>query len=209
MDEKMAKSDDLIRCFVCLNVPEEWERALWEISEPLKKLRSRISWVKSFHLTLKFLGEISPDSMERVRRVLAGTVHQFPTFFLTLGQVECFLVSRSPKILWVGVETETETLINLQNKLEEKLAKNGFKRDKRRFAPHLTLGRIRRFENSDRLAERLNPLICPQVSPFEVKSVELMQSRLEKGGAVYSVLDSYTLLVTNYVAAPFMGPGWA
>jgi 2'-5' RNA ligase len=189
----MEKSEDLIRSFICLNVPDEWVAALSGISAPLKKLRSRISWTKSFHLTLKFLGEIPHSNLEKVRRVLEETVPQFPPFTLTLGEIGCFPGPRRPRVLWVGIKTDDDTLLDMQNCLEEKLEKIGFQREKRRFAPHLTLGRIRRLDVSDRLGNRLSSLDFPEVSSFQAKSVELMRSRLGREGAAYSVISSHKL----------------
>jgi 2'-5' RNA ligase len=189
----MTKSEELIRSFICLNIPDEWATALAEVAAPLKKVRSRISWAKSYHLTLKFLGEIPPAMIEKIRGVVQGTVAEFSPFALSLGSVGCFPGPRSPRVLWVDVTTDEDTLSNLQLRLDKKLEKIGFPREKRRFSPHLTLGRIRRLEASDRLGERLRSLSCPEVSSFRVTSVDLIQSQLGRQGAEYSLLDSFTL----------------
>jgi 2'-5' RNA ligase len=189
----MTKSEDLIRSFICLNIPHEWERALAGVAGPLKKLRSRISWTGSFHLTLKFLGGISSSKLEQVQGVLEDVVKGFSPFSLTLGEVGCFPGLKAPRVLWVGVKTDENTLSDLQQHLDKRLERIGFQREKRRFTPHLTLARIRRLEISDRLGERLRSAKSPEVSSFRVTSVELMQSQLNRDGAQYSVLGSYTL----------------
>ena len=189
----MTKPEQLIRSFICLDIPDEWARAMAEISAPLKRSRSRISWTKSYHLTLKFLGDISPATLKIIRGVLKETVILFPAFGLSLGSLGCFPGPSSPRVLWVGVVTDEDTLTNLQLRLDKRLETIGFPREKRRFSPHLTLGRIRRLEASDRLGERLRSLTCPEVSSHQVTSVDLMQSQLGRQGATYSVLGSYTL----------------
>jgi len=189
----MTKSEDLVRAFICLNIPQEWEVALARVADPLKKLRSRISWTKSFHLTLKFLGGISPVAVEQVQGVLADVVKGFSPFTLTLAEVGCFPGLRAPRVLWVGVKADDNSLSDLQQHLDKGLERIGFQREKRGFTPHLTLARIRRLEAADRLGERLRSIKCPEVSPFRVTSIELMQSQLKRDGAQYSVLGSYAL----------------
>lgn len=117
----MAKSEELIRSFICLNIPDEWAKAMAEVSAPLKRSQSRISWTKSYHLTLKFLGEISPAGLEKVRGVLEETAILFPAFNLSLGGLGCFPGPRSPRILWVGVATDEDTLLNMQIHLDKNL----------------------------------------------------------------------------------------
>ena len=194
---KMVIYTELIRSFICLRVPDEWIAALTGISSPLKKLRSRISCAKDFHLTLKFLGEIPPSTLDDIRDVLQETVPEFPGFSLSLGEPACFPGPGKPRVLWMGIKTEDNTLLNLQHTLDTRLEKIGFPREKRLLTPHLTLGRVRRLEISDRLWKHLRSLACPQVSPFQAKSVYLMRSQLGHEGATYSVLDTYAFKVLN------------
>ena len=189
----MTKTEGLVRSFICINIPEEWAKALHGVSAQLKGVRSRISWTKSYHLTLKFLGEISPATLDKVRGVLEEGVVGTSSFSLSLGDVGCFPGPLSPRVLWVGVTTREETLSKLQSGLDKKLERIGFRQEKKNFTPHLTLGRIRRLEASDRLGERIRRIKSPEACPHQVNSVELMQSLLGRQGAQYSVLASFSL----------------
>jgi 2'-5' RNA ligase len=64
----------------------------------------------------------------------------------------------------------------------------GFGREDRTFVPHVTLGRVR-----GKPVKLELPAVVPGEPRFEISRVELMESRLAAGGAVYETLYSLAL----------------
>lgn len=98
-------------------------------------------------------------------------------------------------MVWVEGEKSEECAAlkdNLENSLLES-EKVSFSPERRAFRPHITLGRIRTWQ-----FRKIEPEERPDVEqdisfPFEVSSIEVMESFLKKGGAEYTVLESAPL----------------
>ena len=78
-----------------------------------------------------------------------------------------------------------ELLQRLSSNIEDELAREGFEREKRKFSPHLTIGRIRTPHNAARVAEALIARGF-ESEAFKVTEVILMRSDLKPTGSVYT-----------------------
>jgi 2'-5' RNA ligase len=147
-----------------------------------------VKWVRpeALHLTLKFLGDVDDASEPNLRAALGQVAGGGPVS-LHIEGFGVFPDFRRPRIVWVGVEPDP-ALELLQHRVEQVFAPLGFPTDARAFRPHLTLGRAAR-EARPRdftgLEDTLSSL------PFDataiVPDLDLMQSTLQSGGAVYQV----------------------
>ena len=141
----------------------------------------------NLHLTLKFLGEIRPDQVQEIDRVLRAAAAGMPAFALTLAGLGVFPNLREPRILWAGVQSGE--LYTLQDRVERGLVPLGFSPEKRGYHPHLTLasGGI----------SGLTPKILAAGERFhrveQVSMFELMESVVHEGGRRYRVLAEYPL----------------
>jgi 2'-5' RNA ligase len=88
-------------------------------------------------------------------------------------------------VLWIGVSNVLEPLQRLYSNIEDELAREGFKRENRKFSPHLTIGRIRAPNGSTRVAEMLIASGF-QSETFMAKEVILMRSDLNPTGSIYT-----------------------
>ncbi|MEA3459666.1 MAG: 2'-5' RNA ligase family protein, partial [Chloroflexota bacterium] len=89
------------------------------------------------------------------------------------------------------VEEPTGALVKLQASIEKALAELGFPAEKRKFHPHLTLGRTRRQASSGevrRLGELIESTAVGEIGEMKAEAVSLMRSDLKPTGAVYSQL---------------------
>lgn len=155
-------------------------------------------WVRpeGIHLTLKFLGQVGEQGLQRVRRVLGEAAQAHRPFTLDLTSVGAFPDMRRPRVVWVGVEEREGELARLQAALERGLARLGFEAGRRPFHPHLTLGRVRKSATASQVA-RLGAALAGWRShiagSFEVGAVTLFRSDLRPEGAVYTSLGKYLL----------------
>lgn len=184
-----------MRTFVAL-VPSAAEQArLADGSARLRDAGFPIRWVppENVHLTLKFLGEAGEERVREVCAAVDGAAAGVAPFEMSVGRFGAFPSPRRPNVVWLGVELES-TLGELQELVEQALAGLGFPREERAFRPHLTLGRAHKrlspkeFRGLDELLKRLD-----YSDTFQVRSVDVVRSRLMPTGAIYDVVHSANL----------------
>ena len=175
--------------FVALNLPDEVRRALWAAAAPVRELDLPLKWVRpeGIHVTLKFLGEVSerrePELRSALGRAAAGS-HALP---LAIDGFGAFPGFARPRVIWAGLEPDP-ALEALQHRVEREFQPLGFAPEQRPFRPHLTLGRAARDARPKPckgLEETLTGLQHHETTI--VAAVDLMQSVLQSGGAVYQL----------------------
>src|SRR3954451_20881982 len=164
----------MLRLFVGIGFPPELKLRLSLLCTELPGAR----WVDpgNFHLTLRFIGEITEDLAGEVDMALAG-----PGVF----------GGRRPHALWVGVERSAE-LIRLRDKIEQALIRAGLEPEQRKFAPHVTLARLRDPE-LDRLGHFLAAHAQFRAHPLQVDHFSLIASFPTKAGSIYEDQADYKL----------------
>ena len=190
-----------MRLFIAINLPNPVRAFLHDLMEDLRVAHDPVRWIPAgnVHLTLKFLGEVSSEVPESMERLLETVVPRFSPLELVLGSLGAFPHLRNPRIIWVGLQENKAIpeLRALQRGIEEAAAVLGFRREKRAFHPHLTIGRLksgrpRRERGSRSIRDRFRVVDLHPAS-FPVASVELMESLLRPEGAHYRVRTSVQL----------------
>jgi 2'-5' RNA ligase len=208
-----AFREPTLRLFVALELPDTWKQALHALQDESQASLAahpetkavRVRWVRpeGIHLTLKFLGQVPQERLEKIDWALRNAVAEPPRFDLTLGRAGSFSDRRAPRVIWAGITEPTSfgprgildtKLYQLAEAIETWFAAAGFPRERRSFAPHLTLARLPE-DLSPQLREAVaaitNASPAPRVSPFMVERVSLMRSQLSPGGARYERLAAY------------------
>jgi 2'-5' RNA ligase len=188
-----------VRCFIAVELPDEVKAGLKDIQTKLRSgSQAPAKWVDPYgiHLTLKFLGEVDAAKIAPISAAIEEAVRGIDPFSLKVEGLGAFPNLRKVQVVWVGVGGEVDKLANLQQRLENNLAQLGFAPEKRRFTPHLTLGRVRdRASSNER--EGLGQLIAgaefEAASGFPVVAVSLMRSQLTSEGALYSRISTAEL----------------
>jgi|TARA_B100001971_G_C18223910_1_gene559030 2'-5' RNA ligase len=170
-----------MRIFIAIDLPET-------IKEKLKKIKvdERIAEMNSpgdYHLTLKFLGEISKRQIEIVQNNLRKI--KFKGFKLNLSRIGFFPNSNFINIVWAGV-TPKRKITELKHRIDDGLM-DLFQRDKR-FDPHITLGRVKDIKDKIKFKESLDLEI---EGTFKVNNFKLIKSKLGKNGAEYETLEEF------------------
>lgn len=175
------------RLFVALDPPEEVKDALDRLCEGLPGIRW--SDVDQFHLTLRFIGEVGQGTFYEIGEALAR-VGQAP-FELALKGIGQFPPRGSPHTLWAGVEDPTGGVASLRRRIERALAEVGVPPERRKFAPHVTLGRFRGPPPEERLASWLFRRNLFRSPAFPVSSFGLYASQLRPEGSLYTLEAEY------------------
>ena len=181
-----------VRTFVALELPEAIAGGILGLVSQLRDSGIRASWCRrgTLHLTLKFLGDVEEEHLPGVVDAVAAASAGGSPFAFATGALGAFPSPRNPRVLWLGVEA-VDGLYVLHKAVEDQLAAIGMPRDRRRFHPHITLGRVR-----GRAPEDTGRLLAAMQAPegtVPVTEVWVMRSTLNPGGAVHEVIAAVPL----------------
>jgi len=186
-----------MRTFIAIDLPKDIKETLADLEEQLKTCAADVKWVapKNIHLTLKFLGEIEEDKLEKINQILEEVAKTNTTFSLGIFSLGAFPKINFPRIIWVGVNQGKNQVEELAKELEDKIAKIGIAKEKRPFSSHITLGRIRSGLNREKLVQSLiqHSGLEGKNLQFLVTKICLFKSTLTSGGPVYEAVKEINL----------------
>ncbi len=127
------------RLFVAIDMPESVRSLLADMNPHIPGVR----WLRGdlIHLTLSFLGTVTPDAEETLREKLAAI--RFTAFFMPVAGVGTFPQKGKPNVIWAGVRTGHPQLFHVYKKVQEAALGAGIEPDLRTFHPHITFARCR------------------------------------------------------------------
>ena len=179
-----------IRSFISLDLPLSLKH---ELSGHAKLIagqdkRQKIRWLppENYHLTLVFLGEIESAILSGLQFALEQKLEAAESVPLTISAITPFPFSR-PRISAALVE-HTTALLRLQRDLLNCVRKCGITPERRRFAPHVTLGRSKTRAGKTIDFQPRNILLSGIT-----ESVTLFQSELTPDGAIHTALAEIPL----------------
>ena len=177
-----------IRSFIAVELPDAVRGQLESFTMELKKSDAPVGWVRpeGVHLTLKFLGNISPELIEQIKPVLAGIGSRRGLIHLQPAGCGAFPTIKQPRVIWVGLRGECELLVELQKQVETAMIPFGFKPEDRPFKPHLTLGRVKGRQRLLALQQILLARREFTAEAFDVTQLVLYKSELRPDGARYT-----------------------
>ena len=195
--ERMNSSSvhgDTLRLFLAFRVPECWRLELRKTVTRLKEdFRSgNMHWVpeEKWHLTLKFFGRMEHQCVPELTLCLERACLRSRPVDLFLAPVGDFGRSGQMSVLWAGVGGELTALQGLVSAIDQECQHLVERPESRAYHPHVTLARVRRGYNQGRLPSGIDH---PKSETERFSSVELIQSRPEKGGSVYSPIQSFSM----------------
>jgi 2'-5' RNA ligase len=160
---------------------EFWER-LKGTDAPL-----RLVAIENLHMTLKFLGDTDEALVGDIERIMVDSIQNLEPFDVELKGTGAFPNLNYMKVVWVGLEG-AEPLISLSKTLDRELGKLRFKREKKGFRPHVTLGRVKGPRNKNILADVLTEYQDVSFGVKRVDGIRLKKSVLSREGPTYSTV---------------------
>jgi RNA 2',3'-cyclic 3'-phosphodiesterase len=176
----------MLRLFVGIGFPPELKLRLSLLCAGVPGAK----WVDpgNFHLTLRFIGEISEDVAADIDDALSRL--RARRFTLQVAGTGVFGGDK-PHSLWAGVERSAE-LLGLRDKVEQALIRVGLSPEPRKFAPHVTLARLRN-PPLDTVRDFLAVHAQFRAEPLAVEGFSLIASFPTKAGSVYEDQADYPL----------------
>ena len=185
----MAES---IRSFIAFDMDSESVlRKIADAQNMLTKTGADVKLVepKNIHMTLRFLGNITPSTVEKIFEEMKKV--QFVPFDVRLNGVGAFPNQRFPRVVWAGITQGADQLQSIFEQLEPKLLRLGFAPDPKGFNPHLTIARVRSGRNRAELAKCLSENENCEFGVIKAQCLRLKRSDLTPRGPIYSTLKEF------------------
>src|SRR5215216_1553244 len=135
----------LLRAFIAVEIPLEIRKTVCTATSKLRnEIEALVRWVpiENMHLTLKFLGDVSPSNVDLLSGMLRAEMDLFHCFELRLIGLGSFPSLKRPRVIYVGIQAPA-VLESLQRGIESATHRLGYESEERGFSPHLTIGRVK------------------------------------------------------------------
>lgn len=184
-----------MRLFVAINFPDTITRAIAEalrefpVSDPPWRWAAAPTW----HLTLKFIGDAAPESVQGITGALARVAEGARAFPARLGPFGGFPNLARPRVLFYALDRGVEAAAGLAGAVDAALVDAvGLEAERRPFHAHVTVARIKR-PLPPAVTRKLRAVPPLEGGDFEAFSIDLMRSHLGPQGARYERVKQFAL----------------
>jgi|SRR5271166_166389 len=197
-----------MRIFIGIDLDSEVRARISRFLEGVQGFAPDAKWVRpeSLHITLKFIGEQTPDRVdaitERLRRI------EGDPFEIRAGGYGFFPTAKAPRVFWIGIHAGPQ-LVTLAESIDVAVAELGIPREDRAFSPHLTLARAGGRSGSPKwrkgdgpnavfavLEKRIAAMGELDFGTMTAREFILYQSELSAGGSKYTKVQRFSLSLT-------------
>ena len=185
----------LLRAFIAIEIPHAIRETVCDVTSSLRnETGALVRWVpiENMHLTLKFLGDVSPANVDLLTHMLQAEAELFNCFSVQLSGLSSFPDRKRPRVIYVGIQAPS-ALEALQRGIESASRRLGYESEERRFSPHLTIGRVKQNVSATEqqtIRRALEGTKIDSLGTARVDSVHLYKSDLKPTGSVYTRLSS-------------------
>jgi RNA 2',3'-cyclic 3'-phosphodiesterase len=168
-----------MRLFIAIEPDDEVKCYLENLQKKIFSPDAKLTFSKGYHLTLKFLGDVSEVTSGEIQSELEKI--KFERFRIETTQIGFFPDEKAPRVIWIGVEPK-EKIIRLQKDIDNAMERIGFLKDNR-FHPHITLARGKYIDTN--CIDEIRQLKTKKET-FDVDSFILYKSDLHQTGPKYT-----------------------
>jgi 2'-5' RNA ligase len=194
-----------MRIFIGIDLDPEPRTRISRFLEGVTAFAPEARWMHpdSLHVTLKFIGEQTPEQVEavaeRLRRVECGA------FEIRYAGYGFFPTAKAPRVFWIGIQAGPR-LAALAQSIDMATAELGVPREDRPYSPHLTLARAGGRSGSPKwstgdgpnskfavLEKRVAAMSEIDFGATTAREFILYQSQLSPTGSKYTKLQRFPL----------------
>jgi len=192
-------TSEKIRTFIAIKLAPEIISSITRMQERLKGFGGRVKWVEpsNIHITLKFLGNITHEQLDKVIVATREALRPFGSFDVSVSGLGTFPGKTSPRVIWIGIAEGKQELARLSKAIDKSLSKAGFPHERREFSPHLTLGRVKSSEGREGLTKAIASTDASNLGSVRVKRIVVMRSQLTPAGPIYTALEAVELIANR------------
>lgn len=187
-----------MRVFLAVPADADWVESARRLVGRLTPALPRASWTRpeSWHITLKFLGDIPAEAAERFADAIDDCATAVPGGDLSGGGATLFPPRGRPRVLGIGFAPGSSALAplaDLAREAETLGRRVGARAEDRPFRPHVTLGRVREPWPAAAIGAFRREADAWVFPEWPVRSCVLYESRLHPSGAIHTPLHAWTL----------------
>lgn len=189
-----------MRFFIAINFPDPVKIKIVDSIKELARKYPQVFWTKkeNLHLTLKFLGNLNKlkskeeEKLLEIKKGIGKVTEEIKPFTLKFDKLGYF--DREQLIIWLDINSDS-SLIRLAENIDREMSVIGFPKEKRRFTPHVTVGRGKRLpvDILRDLKSAINNRPIKLSAPFSVKEVALVRSVLNPKGPIYDTEATFPM----------------
>ena len=181
-----------IRSFIAFDIQNEsilnriaaTQKLLMQTNADLKLVEP-----KNIHITVRFLGPMNPDMVDKVYEAMKKV--KFIPFTIQLQGLGVFPTVNYPRVVWAGITLGAEQLRSIFEQIEPMLHDLGFAPEPEGFNAHLTIARVRSGANKQRLVDFVNRQSDYEFGNIKASCLRLKRSQLSPLGPTYTTLKEY------------------
>ncbi|MDH4129272.1 MAG: RNA 2',3'-cyclic phosphodiesterase [Spirochaetota bacterium] len=181
-----------MRLFIAIHLNKPILKKIEELILPLANQYKDLKWVsfENMHITIKFLGETNDTNLDSIIKSLQEINLQ--SFNLTIQNLGAFPNINFPKVLWIGLKGDINSIKSLVKKVETHMKVLNFLEERREWSPHITIARVRTKIPKD-LINFISLHKDVHFGEISISSFSLMESNLTSKGPIYKEIKRFTL----------------
>lgn len=182
-----------MRSFIGIDFDDQLKKEIYRLQQQFRSHAVKGRWKHSdnFHLTLKFLDEISMSQKQKIDELMKELCAGTGPFSLGISGAGIFPGRDAVRVLWLGLSGDLRELRQLYGSIDSGLVPIGFPQEKRAYNAHITIGQDIVFRTGfDEIKKETENI---SLAPFPVKSLYLFKSEQIQNKRVYTKVSEYIL----------------
>ena len=187
-----------IKTFLSIHPSQRVTNNIVSVIQKMAARSNAYNWAKpeDLHVTVNFVGEILdrevPEFCKAVKDFMQ--TQAFEPFEMSLCGVKAFPTNEQPRTIYLAADEGKDALMYMNRELTKLIQDWGFNKDKNKFVPHVTLGRLRRGNRPDEvIQESLHRLRNHDSGFFNVDEIKVNSSYMDTSGPTYTPMATFKL----------------
>ena len=179
-----------MRVFIGIELSKEVKEYLDKVCRLVQKstYKGQFTFYNNYHITLKYIGHATNEDIDTLENMIDYVADQHQSFTLSIEDIGSFY-KKGKHIVWMGVNHGKKKIKDVYDTFESLMVENNFKKDDRKFQPHITLGKNILFSYDSSTID-----IPYYKKTIPVKKIALFWSHREDDLLVYTPIYEQSLL---------------
>lgn len=186
---------DTIRTFLAIDIDNQAKKKVYNLSRKFRSFKGKINFTDSdnLHITMNFLGDVESAKTVRVCEIVKSVAAEFSEFQFDINGFLPIAKKGRIEMIWAEIQDSSGKMEHIQDMLNTQFAEEGFRTEKRKFNPHLTIARIRSTPEGQKIFETVQQYSNQHIATVNVDKIMVYTSELTPKGPIYTPLTKCPL----------------
>ncbi|MBI1972073.1 MAG: RNA 2',3'-cyclic phosphodiesterase [Candidatus Aenigmarchaeota archaeon] len=183
------------RCFLAIDVNDHVKMNVKVVQDHVKESEADVKIVEAenLHFTVKFLGNLAEDQIERIIATLKPLLHDELPSKVSVQGLGFFGPADQPRVIWAGVGDGKPYIEGLFARILSAIRDISPENEEKEVIPHITIARVRSNKNIYKLKEIISKESETFFGETEITEVKLKESVLTPEGPRYADIAVFPL----------------